>query len=156
MYPFWGGGVAYYGTLPRDVIRTHTTLLKLNTESSNFHLVIIRGFLTCPLTQIIINHHHHHLPPWIRSFDLFRHRRIAIVSWGVQDLFFLEVCSRDAYFGSLVLSILSRWLIQFCLYLSLTSCIPEISSRYVAYFQRTLNTTVSQMKTLNIFYLIIY
>ena len=32
------------------------------------------------------------------------------------------------YFGSLVLSILSRWLIQFCLYLSLTSCIPEISS----------------------------
>ena len=36
---------------------------------------------------------HHHLPPWIRSFDLFRHRRIAIVSWGVHDLFFLEVCS---------------------------------------------------------------
>ena len=37
--------------------------------------------------------HHHHLPPWIRSFDLFRHRRIAIVSWGIHDLFFLEVCS---------------------------------------------------------------
>ena len=35
----------------------------------------------------------HHLPPWIRSFDLFRHRRIAIVSWGVHGLFFLEVCS---------------------------------------------------------------
>ena len=34
-----------------------------------------------------------HLPPWIRSFDLFRHRRIAIVSWGVHGLFFLEVCS---------------------------------------------------------------
>jgi len=33
-----------------------------------------------------------------------------------------------ACFGSLVLSVLSRWLIQFCLYLSLTSCIPEISS----------------------------
>jgi len=32
-----------------------------------------------------------------------------------------------------VLSILSRWLIQFCLYLSLTSCIPEISS----YFRMT-------------------
>jgi len=31
-------------------------------------------------------------------------------------------------FGSLVLSIFSRWLIQFCLYFSLTSCIPEISS----------------------------
>jgi len=23
---------------------------------------------------IIRHHHHHHLPPWIRSFDLFRHR----------------------------------------------------------------------------------
>jgi len=33
------------------------------------------------------HHHHHHLllllHPWIRSFDLFRHRRIAIVCWGV-------------------------------------------------------------------------
>ena len=38
-------------------------------------------------------HHHHHLPPWIRSFEFFRHRRVAIVSWGVHDLFFLEVCS---------------------------------------------------------------
>ena len=27
-----------------------------------------------------------------------------------------------------MLSVLSRWLIQFCLCLSLTSCIPEISS----------------------------
>jgi len=27
--------------------------LKLNTDSSNFHLVIIRGFLTCPLAQLI-------------------------------------------------------------------------------------------------------
>ena len=33
------------------------------------------------------HHHHHHLPPWIRSFDLFRHRRIAIVSRGVHDHF---------------------------------------------------------------------
>jgi len=37
--------------------------------------------------------HHRHLPPWIRSLELFRHRRVAIVSWGVHDLFFLEVCS---------------------------------------------------------------
>jgi len=36
---------------------------------------------------------------------------------------YVRVC-----FGSLVLSIFSRWLIQFCLYFSLTSCIPEISS----------------------------
>jgi hypothetical protein len=37
--------------------------------------------------------HHHHLPPWIRSFDLFRQRHIAFVSWGVHGLFFLQVCS---------------------------------------------------------------
>ena len=36
-----------------------------------------------------------------------------------------------ACFGSLVLSILSRRLIQFCLYLSLTSFIPEISSSFL-------------------------
>ena len=36
---------------------------------------------------------HDHLPPWIRSFDLFRHRRVAIFSWGVHDLFSPEVCS---------------------------------------------------------------
>ena len=30
-----------------------------------------------------------------------------------------------------MLSVLSRWLIQFCLYLSLTSCIPEISSSFL-------------------------
>jgi len=55
------------------------------------------------------NHHHHHhihhhLPPCIRWFPCF---------------------------GSLVLSVLSRWLIQFCFYLSLTSCIPEISSSFL-------------------------
>jgi len=32
---------------------------------------------------------HHHLPPWVRPFDLFRHRRIAIVSWGVHGILFL-------------------------------------------------------------------
>ena len=30
-----------------------------------------------------------------------------------------------------MLSVLSRWLIQFCLYLALTSCIPEISSSFL-------------------------
>jgi hypothetical protein len=30
-------------------------------------------------------HHRPHLPPWIRSIDLFLHRRVAIVSWGVHD-----------------------------------------------------------------------
>ena len=74
------------------------------------------------------SHLHHHLPPWIRSFDLFRHRRVAIVSWGVHDLFFLWVCSSGRVSLSLALSILSRWLIHFCLYLDLTSCIPGISS----------------------------
>jgi len=28
-------------------------------------------------------------PPWIRSLELFRHRRVAIVSRGVHDLLFL-------------------------------------------------------------------
>jgi hypothetical protein len=37
----------------------------------------------------LIHHHHHHLAPWIRSLDLFRHRRFAIVSWGVHELFFV-------------------------------------------------------------------
>jgi hypothetical protein len=27
-----------------------------------------------------MHHHHHHHYPWIRSFDLFRHRQVAIVS----------------------------------------------------------------------------
>ena len=32
--------------------------------------------------KIYNNHHHHyHLPIWIKSFDLFRHRRFTIVSW---------------------------------------------------------------------------
>jgi hypothetical protein len=40
-----------------------------------------------------LHQHHHHLLPWFRSFDRFRRRRVAIVSWGAHDLFFLEVCS---------------------------------------------------------------
>jgi hypothetical protein len=50
------------------------------------------------------HHHHHHLllllllhPPWIRSFELLRHRRVAILSWGLHDLLFLEVCIRGVY-----------------------------------------------------------
>ena len=60
------------------------------------HLLVFEVIMTSWLKNIPLErgcHHHHHLPPWIRSFDLFRHRRIAIVSWGVHDLFFLEVCS---------------------------------------------------------------
>jgi hypothetical protein len=34
-------------------------------------------------------------------------------------------------FGSLVLSVLSRWLIQFCLCLDLTSYIPDSSSPFL-------------------------
>jgi len=37
---------------------------------------------------LFVYHHHHHFPPWIRSCDLFRHRRVAMVSWGVRDPFF--------------------------------------------------------------------
>ena len=39
------------------------------------------------------NNNNHHLLPWIRSFDLFRHRRVTIFSWVVHDPFFPEVCS---------------------------------------------------------------
>jgi len=47
----------------------------------------------CPVGKLEDERRRHHLPRWIRSFDLFRHRRVAIVSWGVHGLFFLEVCS---------------------------------------------------------------
>ena len=78
-------------------------------------------------------HHHHHLPPWVRSFDLFWHRRIAIVSWGVHNLFFLEVCSWGRVSGvwccpffqggwfSFVCIWVSRLVFQRSLVLSLTS-----------------------------------
>jgi len=36
--------------------------------------------------------HHHHLPPWIRSFHLFRHRRVVVVSWSVHDFLVLGFC----------------------------------------------------------------
>ena len=32
------------------------------------------------LNPYTISYHQHHLPPWIRSFELFRHRRVTIVS----------------------------------------------------------------------------
>jgi hypothetical protein len=31
-------------------------------------------------TNVAVKNRHRHLPPWIRSIDLFRHRRVAIVS----------------------------------------------------------------------------
>jgi hypothetical protein len=49
--------------------------------------------------RIRVHRHHHHLPPWTSSFDLFRYRRFAIVSWGVHDLFFLEVSSWGSVSG---------------------------------------------------------
>jgi hypothetical protein len=55
-----------------------------------FLLLLFETFLILSTTE---RDYHHHLPPWIRSFDLFRHRRVAIVSWGVHDLLSLEVCS---------------------------------------------------------------
>jgi len=46
-----------------------------------------------------IHHHHHHLPPWIRSFDLFQHQHVAIISWGVHNLFVLRVCNWGCVLG---------------------------------------------------------
>jgi len=58
-----------------------------NVDGGEDVLVVLSFFLTFLLFI------HHHLPPWISSFDLFWHRRIAIVSWGVHDILFPEVCS---------------------------------------------------------------
>ena len=49
----------------------------------NFVSVILASFhCHCLVHFISVGMLYNHLPPWIRSFDLFRHRRIAIVSWG--------------------------------------------------------------------------
>jgi hypothetical protein len=34
------------------------------------------------MTQLIV--YHHHLPPWIRSFDLFQHQRVATFIYVLQ------------------------------------------------------------------------
>ena len=90
------------------------------------------------------NHHHHHLP-WIKSFDLFQHRRSALISYGVHDLFFLEV-----YIWGCVLGVWhcpffqDGWSSFVCIWIS----------RLV--FQRSLvnwryNITIIQTKSQNIF-----
>ena len=55
-----------------------------------FYVCIIFAFLVrmpmfmvrlwLPRAHVHHQHHHHHLPTWFRSIDLFRHRRVAIVS----------------------------------------------------------------------------
>jgi len=35
----------------------------------------------------------HHLPPWIRSFDLFRHRRVLYFIWVYLVLCFVFTCT---------------------------------------------------------------
>ena len=75
-------------------------IISYTAQFSGKHLLNIKCVFWFPLlvlseTFLIHHHHHHHLSPWIRAFDLFRHRRVAIVSWGVQDLCFLEVCSGE-------------------------------------------------------------
>ena len=69
--------------LPRTLFTTINGLNRMSVPDSV-------NFLKKTLIYLF---HHHHLPPWIRSLDPFRHRRIAMVSWGAHDLFFLEVCS---------------------------------------------------------------
>ena len=77
---------------------------------------------SCSLSYF--NNNRHHLPPWVTSFDLFRHRRVAIVSWGVHDLFFLEVCSWGRVSGVWCCPFFQDgWSSFVCS--DLTSCIPE-------------------------------
>jgi hypothetical protein len=57
----------------------------------NFHHRLHNSLsLVSLLSQINNNNNNNNnniLPPWLRSLDLFLHRRVAIVSWGVHDLF---------------------------------------------------------------------
>jgi len=74
-----------------------STCAHYNTWRTLWHHALCETESFCKQMVLFKRHHHHHhyhhFPPWIRSFDLFRHRRITIVSWGVHDLVFLEVCS---------------------------------------------------------------
>jgi hypothetical protein len=62
---------------------------------ANKSLVTVAVFIYfgMKLTSQNYHHHHHLLLPWIRLCDLFRHQCIATFSWGIHDLFSLEVCS---------------------------------------------------------------
>ena len=70
-------------------LRENFTYLK----AEKLNLIVFKRVNFQALHQNRIYHHHLLLPPWIRSFDLFRHRRTAFVSWGVHDPFFFGVCS---------------------------------------------------------------
>ena len=77
--------------------------------------------LTGPVFSIIIIFLH-----GLGQFDLFRHRRVAIVSEGVRDLFVVEGVFRKSGFVhsfKMVDPVLS--------YLNFTSCIPEIFSSFL-------------------------
>ena len=84
-----------------------------------------------------VHHHHHHLhglgPLTCSGID-------ALSSFPGASTISSSSRFLRAYFGSLVLSILSRWLTQFCLCLNLTSSIPEISSFFLmtSYFSSLL------------------
>jgi len=70
---------------------------KVTAAQEEFNVLILERYHFLKMYSLACNgitlKNHRHLPPWIRSFELFWHRRIAIVSWGVHGLFFLEVCS---------------------------------------------------------------
>jgi len=76
------------------------------------------------MSPCILLQSHRHLPPWIRLSDLFRHQRITIVSWGVHDLFFLEVCSWGCALGVWCCPFFQGGWSSFV-------CIPEISSSFL-------------------------
>jgi len=59
----------------------------------NLYLINVHGFVEVRVCVRAAKHPRHHLPAWIRSFDLFGHRRVAIFSWGVRHRFVLGVCS---------------------------------------------------------------
>ena len=88
----------------------------------------IRRYISVMNTMKFTYYHHHHprLGLWPVPASTHCHRFLgrprSLLPPGLQ----LRAC-----FGSPVFSVLSRWLIQFCLYWSLTSYIPEISSSFL-------------------------
>ena len=87
-------GIMVIGDGAFDEFSKTVTLDLRNNTVKEIQEGIVKGMTNIATIYFQNNHHHHnHLPPWIRSFDLFRHRHIAIISWGVHSLFFLEVCS---------------------------------------------------------------
>ena len=73
-----------YRATDKSLARPTSRCILFDGENISFDTSLVIYIYSTNISPI-----HHELPPWIRSLDLFRHRRVAVVSWGVHDLFFL-------------------------------------------------------------------